>query len=72
MIHLTSPQRTTSRLLAKRPGDDSSRGLDKWPFTSVEFWGEKPQGEWTLKITDEKVKLWPETVPVHYTVTRPK
>jgi len=54
VIHLTSPQGTTSRLLAKRPGDDSSRGLDKWPFTSVEFWGEKPQGEWTLKITDEK------------------
>ena len=56
MIQLTSPEGTTSKLLAKRPRDDSTRGLDKWPFTSVEFWGEKPQGEWTVLINDERVK----------------
>ena len=55
VIDLTSPQGTTSRLLAKRPQDDATYGLDAWPFTSVEFWGENPQGEWTLKISDEKV-----------------
>lgn len=54
VIDLTSPQGTTSRLLAKRPQDDATYGLDAWPFTSVEFWGENPQGEWTLKISDEK------------------
>ena len=57
VIELTSPQGTTSQLLAKRPLDDSSRGLDKWPFTSVEFWGENPQGDWTVKIQDAKVKV---------------
>lgn len=56
VIELTSPQGTTSQLLAKRPLDDSTRGLDKWPFTSVEFWGENPQGDWTVKIRDAKVK----------------
>ena len=56
VIELTSPQGTTSQLLAKRPLDDSTRGLDKWPFTSVEFWGENPQGNWTVKIRDAKVK----------------
>ena len=57
VIELTSPQGTASQLLAKRPLDDSSRGLDKWPFTSVEFWGENPQGDWTVKIRDAKVKV---------------
>lgn len=56
VIDLTSPQGTTSRLLARRPEDDATYGLDAWPFMSVEFWGENPQGEWTLKIADDKVK----------------
>jgi len=55
VIDLVSPQGTTSRLLAKRPFDSSDDGLAKWPFTSVEFWDEKPQGEWTVTIRDEKV-----------------
>ena len=55
VIDLVSPQGTTSRLLAKRPLDSSSDGLAKWPFTSVEFWDEKPLGEWTVTIRDEKV-----------------
>lgn len=55
VIDLVSPQGTTSRLLAKRPFDNSDDGLAKWPFTSMEFWDEKPQGEWTVTIRDEKV-----------------
>lgn len=55
VIDLVSPQGTTSRLLAKRPFDSSNDGLAKWPFASVEFWDEKPQGEWTVTIRDEKV-----------------
>lgn len=56
VVDLTSPQGTTSRLLSRRPEDDATYGLDAWPFMTVEFWGENPQGEWTLKIADEKVK----------------
>lgn len=56
MIKLTSPQGTTSRLLSRRPADDSAYGLDKWPFMSVQFWGENPQGKWTVKIMDVRVK----------------
>lgn len=55
VIDLVSPQGTTSRLLAKRPLDNSNDGLAKWPFTSVEFWDENPRGEWTVTIRDEKV-----------------
>lgn len=54
VVDLTSPQGTTSRLLSRRPEDDATYGLDAWPFMTVEFWGENPQGEWTLKIADEK------------------
>ena len=55
-IELTSPLGTTSQLLATRPADDSTHGLDRWPFTSVQFWGENPSGEWTLKILDQQVE----------------
>ena len=55
-IELTSPQGTTSQLLATRPNDDSTYGLDRWPFTSVQFWGENPNGQWTLKILDQQVE----------------
>ena len=57
VIDLISPSGTTSRLLAKRPGDDGTR-LAYWPFMTVEFWDENPRGEWTVKIRDEKVIKW--------------
>lgn len=58
VVELVSPQGTTSRLLSKRPIDDSADGLSKWPFTTVEFWDENPHGEWTVKIRDEKVNRY--------------
>ena len=53
-IHLTSPQRTTSRLLRHRARDDSNDGFTNWPFMTVFHWGEDPTGEWTLEIIAKK------------------
>ncbi|XP_025076934.1 furin-like protease kpc-1 [Pomacea canaliculata] len=50
VIHLTSPQGTRSTLLPRRPNDLSSDGFRGWPFLSVHFWGENPQGQWMLEI----------------------
>ncbi|XP_065335368.1 furin-like protease 2 isoform X1 [Cloeon dipterum] len=49
-ILLTSPMGTTSVLLFERPRDVVSSSFDDWPFLSVHFWGERPQGRWTLQI----------------------
>jgi len=50
-INMTSPMGTNSMLLSKRPRDDDSTvGLNEWPFVSVQYWGEKPRGKWSLKI----------------------
>ncbi|KAK0168883.1 hypothetical protein PV327_002645 [Microctonus hyperodae] len=52
-ITLTSPQNTTSILLAKRPHDISKTGFNQWPFMSVHMWGERPHGTWKLEIHNE-------------------
>lgn len=49
-INLTSPNGTQSTLLPPRPNDWQAAGFNKWPFLSVHFWGESPQGEWILEI----------------------
>ncbi|XP_023333546.1 neuroendocrine convertase 1 isoform X2 [Eurytemora carolleeae] len=51
-IVLRSPMRTATRLLAPRPKDKSDRGFHDWGLMSVETWGEAPQGEWMLYISD--------------------
>ena len=68
VIDLVSPQGTTSRLLAKRPLDSSNDGLVKWPFASVEFWDEKPRGEWTVTIRDEKVVYYATKIIVQMNI----
>ena len=51
-IKLTSPQGTKSILLPYRNYDFiNAEGYDDWPFMSVHFWGENPNGTWTLNIT---------------------
>jgi subtilisin-like proprotein convertase family protein len=30
--------------------DQSAEMFNKWPFTSVHMWGERPQGTWILEI----------------------
>ena len=53
-IDLTSPNGTNSTLLRMRPLDDSTEGYDDWSFMSVMFWGENPNGDWTLTIRSMK------------------
>lgn len=51
-IELISPSGTTSVLLPYRDLDFvNAQGYEDWPFTSVQHWGEDPQGVWTLNVT---------------------
>ena len=49
-ISLESPSKTVSNLLDYRPFDQSKSGFQNWPFMSVHYWGENPNGEWVLTI----------------------
>lgn len=52
---LTSPLGTTSRLFYHNygdPGDFGAADQIDWTFTSNEFWGEIPLGEWSLSVHD--------------------
>lgn len=51
-IDLTSPSGLTTRLLSERPADQSTGGFVRWPFMSMQNWGEDPSGTWTVTITD--------------------
>ncbi|KAK3729636.1 hypothetical protein QZH41_020664 [Actinostola sp. cb2023] len=51
-IEIDSPSKTNSRLLSIRPNDASTKGVKQWPFMSVHFWGENPNGVWKLTIKD--------------------
>lgn len=52
-ITLISPSDTASHLLMPRPRDTDEDTFDKWPFMTVHFWGEKPQGNWKIIIRNE-------------------
>ncbi|GFS03269.1 proprotein convertase subtilisin/kexin type 5 [Elysia marginata] len=58
VIYLTSPSGTRSKLLQERPSDVTPGGFDDWPFLSVQFWGERPNGIWTLDIEDAGHNVW--------------
>ncbi|CAG9535619.1 unnamed protein product [Cercopithifilaria johnstoni] len=49
-LTLLSPRGTSSVLLPPRPQDFNSNGIHKWPFLSVQTWGEDPRGTWTLMV----------------------
>uniref|UniRef100_A0A0N5BKX7 P/Homo B domain-containing protein n=1 Tax=Strongyloides papillosus TaxID=174720 RepID=A0A0N5BKX7_STREA len=49
-LTLFSPKGTRSVILPIRPQDYNSDGIHKWPFLSVQMWGEDPRGIWTLMI----------------------
>jgi len=52
-IRLTSPSGTESQLLALRPLDNSISGFSNfrtWPLMSTHYWGERPQGRWSLEV----------------------
>lgn len=52
-ITLISPSGTPSHLLMSRPRDTDEDTFDKWPFMTVHFWEEKPQGTWKIVIRNE-------------------
>jgi subtilisin-like proprotein convertase family protein len=51
-INLESPNGTNVTLLQNRPNDIEAGKYNEWPFMSVMFWGENPNGEWTLTISN--------------------
>lgn len=59
-ITLISPSGTPSHLLMSRPRDSDEDTFDKWPFMSVHFWGEKPQGTWKMIIRNENRRRIPD------------
>ena len=53
-IDLKSPSGTQSALLNYRSNDNSFFGkYYRWPFMSLAFWGENPNGTWELTITSQ-------------------
>ncbi|KAI1301502.1 Furin-like protease 2 [Halotydeus destructor] len=60
-ITLISPSGTPSDLLLPRPRDLDESSFNNWPFLSVHFWGEQPQGTWKLYIKSEgsRPSRWP-------------
>ena len=49
-VELTSPSSTTTVLMDYRDNDLVSGSFNNWEFMSVHFWGEDPNGEWTLTV----------------------
>ncbi|CAJ0961257.1 unnamed protein product, partial [Mesorhabditis belari] len=49
-LTLFSPAGTRSVLLPPRPQDFNVNGFHKWPFLSVQQWGEDPRGTWVLMV----------------------
>ncbi|MBX7133704.1 MAG: fibronectin type III domain-containing protein [Fimbriimonadaceae bacterium] len=50
--YLTSPRGYRSKLFTRSTLDGTSN--INWEFSSMAFWGEDPQGEWTLTINDRR------------------
>lgn len=55
-ISLISPSGTISHLLFSRPRDTEDIAFNSWPFLSVHFWGESPDGTWRLVIQNDGSK----------------
>ena len=49
-VEVTSPSGTTSTILPYRGRDAVPGSYYQWPFMSVHFWGEDPEGEWRLVV----------------------
>ncbi|XP_035214452.1 furin-like protease 2 [Stegodyphus dumicola] len=52
-IILISPSGTPSDILLPRPRDKQEGSFKDWPFMSVHFWGENPDGNWKLVIVND-------------------
>ncbi|XP_035206623.1 proprotein convertase subtilisin/kexin type 6-like [Stegodyphus dumicola] len=51
-IYLISPSGTISQVLTRRTYDNETTQLPYWDFLSLHFWGEDPEGRWTLNISN--------------------
>lgn len=51
-VRLTSPSGTVSTLAQPTPIDLNYRDGQGWRLMSVQFWGEDPNGQWTLEVAD--------------------
>ena len=69
-LHLLSPNGTPSTLLPRRKDDYQPGKLDAWHFLSVFYWGERPNGTWTLNLENVGSELNAGTVDwcVRYSV----
>jgi len=72
-MYLTSPMGTRSLILPKRPKDQSGEGFKRWPFMTVQLWGEMAQGEWKLVVasSDQMVRLEDFNLIIHGTKEKP-
>ena len=52
-VNLTSPLRTTSRLIQYRPGDNFNT-LKNWKILTLHHWGEDPTGVWKLTLKNSQ------------------
>ena len=50
ILDLVSPSGTRVRILYPRPRDTRRSGLFRWPVSTSFFWGEQPQGVWTMEV----------------------
>jgi subtilisin family serine protease len=53
-LTLMSPSGRTSTLLSPSSCANGCVPLDKWTFSSKAFWGDKPDGEWVLRLEDTR------------------
>jgi len=51
-VELVSPSGISSVLSHARP--EAGRVFSEWKFMTVRSWGEQPEGEWTLKVSDQR------------------
>ncbi|KAG8184759.1 hypothetical protein JTE90_019355 [Oedothorax gibbosus] len=51
-LFLVSPSGTRSQILTRRPHDNTSHQLAHWDFLTLHFWGEDPEGWWTLVVSN--------------------
>ncbi|KAI3354559.1 hypothetical protein L3Q82_019063 [Scortum barcoo] len=56
-VVLVCPSGMTSVIGARRVMDRNSAGYQDWTFSTVRCWGERAEGQYTLKISDHKELL---------------
>lgn len=47
---------TLVSMMTPRDRDYDVKGYKEWPFMSVQTWGERPHGNWLLKVWDDVSK----------------